>query len=179
MRKLLGALLVLTLLSSCSENYGTGERIGVITRFSRSGLIFKSWEGELHVTQTGMNSTMHDFDFSIDNNIEQERVQVINDLDSAAKNGWKVRIIYHEVAHKNMTSSRGDTDYFVDSVQVLDKNMNNLFNNKNLTGGVPTGGVIDTIYVVIVPRELIPSLSPIATPPQDKSFFKPLPKPNK
>lgn len=179
MRKLLGSLLVLVLLSSCSENYGTGERIGVITRFSRSGLIFKSWEGELHVTQTGMNSTMHDFDFSIDNNIEQERVQVINDLDSAAKNGWKVRIIYHEVKAKNITSSRGDTDYFVDSVQVLDKNMNNLFNNK-ATAGVPTGGVIDTIYVVIVPRELIPSIPAKATPPQgDRTFFKPLPKPNK
>lgn len=145
----------LLILSSCSEQYGSGERIGVITKFARSGLIFKSWEGELHVTQTGMNSTMNDFDFSIDNNVESDRENVINALDSAAKLGWKVRLHYHQVRLKNITGSRGDTDYFVDSVQVLDKNMATLFNNSGGNNPVPTGPparqgkIIDTIYVVI------------------------------
>jgi hypothetical protein len=149
MKKIITLVLMCIVLVSCSENYGTGERIGVITRFSRSGLIFKSWEGELHVTQTGMNSTMKDFDFSIDNNIEQERNTAINLLDSAAKMGWKVRVIYHEVFAINLTRSRGDTDYFIDSVQILDKNMSSIFNNDTTH---THGRVIDTIYVVIRPK---------------------------
>ena len=142
----------LILLASCSEHYGSGERIGLITKFSRSGLIYKSWEGELHVTQTGMNSTMHDFDFSVDNNAEAQQGAMIADLDSAAKNGWKMRIIYHEVKGENITGSRGDTDFFVDSVQVLDKSMSTLFNN-NPVDTFRRGRVIDTIYVVIVPHK--------------------------
>lgn len=153
MKVLLIALLFSMLLVSCSEHYGVGERIGVITKFSRSGLVYKSWEGELHVTQTGMNSTMHDFDFSVDNNQEQDQANTIALLDSAAKLGWKMRVIYHEVSGENMTGSRGDTNFFVDSVQVLDKNMSTLFNNNakdtlHVTGYL--GHVIDTIYVVIV-----------------------------
>lgn len=147
MKKLLFFLLLTFSLISCSEQYGSGERVGVITRFSRSGLWFKSWEGELHVTQTGMNSTMNDFDFSIDNNVEEQRTNCINLLDSAAKLGWKVRLHYHQVQLKNITASRGDTNYFVDSVQVLDRNMSSLFNNN--TDATKNGKVIDTIYVVI------------------------------
>jgi len=152
MRKLLFGLLLVVLFSSCSEHYGTGERIGTITKFSRSGLVFKSWEGELHVTQTGMNSTMHDFDFSIDNNIEGERQNAIATLDSAAKLGWKVRLMYHQVANKNITNSRGDTNYFLDSVQVLDKNMSTLFNNNASTTDTVRRGKADTVYVVIVDK---------------------------
>lgn len=142
----------IVLLASCSEHYGSGERIGLITKFSRSGLIYKSWEGELHVTQTGMNSTMNDFDFSVDNDVEAQQGPMIATLDSAAKNGWKMRIIYHQVMCKNMTDSRGDTNFFVDSVQVLDKKMSTLFNN-NEGDTVRRGRVIDTIYVVIVPHK--------------------------
>lgn len=145
-----GMLALIVSMTSCSEHYGNGERIGLITKFSRSGLIYKSWEGELHVTQTGMNSTMQDFDFSIDNNAESQLTNTIATLDSAAKNGWKVRCIYHQVQGENITSSRGDTNYFVDSVQVLDKNMNTLFNN---VPEASRGHVIDTIYVVIVPKK--------------------------
>lgn len=152
MNKIKYLLLLLLPFSACSEHYGNGERIGLITKFSRSGLIYKSWEGELHVTQTGMNSTMNDFDFSVDNNAEGQLGSMISILDSAAKNAWKVRLIYHQVTGENITSSRGDTNYFVDSVQVLDKNMTTLFNN-NGRDTIRSGHVIDTIYVVIVPKK--------------------------
>lgn len=152
MKQITFVIALVVLLASCSEHYGSGERIGVITKFSRSGLIYKSWEGELHVTQTGMNSTMHDFDFSVDNNAESNQQTTIALLDSAAKNGWKMRIIYHQAEGENITGSRGDTNFFVDSVQVLDKNMSSLFNNSG-TGTVDRGHVIDTIYVVIVPKK--------------------------
>ena len=95
---LLAGVVSTLLLTSCSENYSNGERIGVITQFSESGLVWKSWEGHLNVTQTGMNSSVP-FDFSIDNDKPDQ--QVINTLDSAAQHGWKVKLVYHETAGKN------------------------------------------------------------------------------
>ena len=75
MKKLILALLTLVsiCLTSCSEDYSNGERIGVITQFSKTGVFYKSHEGHLNVTQTGMNSSVP-FDFSIDNDREDENL---------------------------------------------------------------------------------------------------------
>lgn len=132
-----------------NENYSNGERIGTITQFSKNGQIFKTHEGHLNVTQTGMNSSTG-FDFSIDGSNEPENIIAI--LDSAANNGWKVKLIYHEVRNKNWFSYRGNTNFFVTDVKILDKNFDDPFGNK--TGGsVGNGRVIDTIYVVITPGD--------------------------
>lgn len=131
------------MLTSCSENYSNGERIGVITQFSETGLIFKSWEGHLNVTQTGMNSSVP-FDFSIDNDKPDQNV--INTLDSAAQHGWKVKLVYHEVAGFNWFKNRGLTDHFISDVEVLEKNFGTAFNGAQQK---VSGKVIDTIYVVI------------------------------
>lgn len=135
--------------TSCSENYSNGERIGVITQFSKTGAIWKSWEGHLNVTQTGMNSSVP-FDFSIDNDNQDE--SVINTLDSAAQHGWKVKLVYHETMGKNWWGNRGGTDHFVEKVEVLEKNFGNAFNGNNQKEKV-SGKVIDTIYVVIDNRK--------------------------
>ena len=149
-------LLVVIASLFCSENYSNGERIGVITQFSESGLIWKSWEGHLNVTQTGMNSSVP-FDFSIDNDKPDQ--EIINILDSAAQYGWKVKLVYHETFGKNWLSNRGETNYFISKVEVLEKNFGNAFNgNKQQKIG---GKVIDTIYVVITPDN-----------PDYKKFFK-------
>jgi hypothetical protein len=147
MKKLI-ALLILITLTSCSENYSNGERIGVITQFSNSGVIFKSHEGHLNVTQTGMNSSVP-FDFSIDNDREDENL--IKTIDSAAQYGWKVKLIYHQTFGKNWFNNRGDTDHFITKCEVLEKNFVNNFNGPKSTNSTNvTGRVIDTIYVVIM-----------------------------
>lgn len=144
---LLGMMTIMILaLTSCSENYSNGERIGVITQFSQSGMMCKSWEGHLNVTQTGMNSSVP-FDFSIDNDAEDQNV--IDALDSAAQHGWKVKLVYHETVGKNWFSNRGETNHFVTKVEVLEKNFGNAFNGNNNSEPKITGKVIDTIYVVI------------------------------
>lgn len=147
MKKSLLFVVIAVALASCSENYSNGERIGVITQFSNTGLMWKSWEGHLNVTQTGMNSSVP-FDFSIDNNNPKQ--EIINQLDSAAQHGWKVKLVYHETKGKNWFNNRGETDHFVTKVEVLDKNMATLFGNQKPV----TGHVIDTIYVVIDKSEL-------------------------
>jgi hypothetical protein len=137
-------------LTSCTENYSNGERVGMITKFSQKGLVYDSWEGTLNTTQTGMNSA-EPFEFSVDNAINDPKV--IATLDSAATEGWKVKIKYHQTFGKNWFNNRGETNYFVKEVHVLDRNpIGNLFgrNTDTITGG----RVIDTIYVVIDKSQL-------------------------
>lgn len=123
---ILGCLLIAAmLLSSCSsENYSNGERIGVITQFSRTGIFWKSWEGHLNATQTGMNSSVP-FDFSIDN--DNEPGQVVRTIDSAAQYGWKVKLKYHQTFNKNWFKNRGETSHFISTVEVLDKAIATMF----------------------------------------------------
>jgi hypothetical protein len=148
------ALVATISMTSCTENYSNGERIGMITKFSQKGLVFDSWEGSLNTTQTGMNSATP-FEFSVDNDVNDPKV--ISTLDSAATEGWKVKIKYHETFGKNWFSNRGETNYFVKDVVVLDRDpIGNMFGNEskskksNTDCDCKTGGkVIDTIYVVI------------------------------
>lgn len=141
-------------LFGCSENYSNGERIGVITQFSLTSQWFKSHEGHLNVTQTGMNSSVP-FDFSIDN--DNEPPGIVSILDSAAQHGWKVKLIYHETNGKNWFSNRGETNHFVTKVEILEKNFGNYFNGSNSSGDnrasvkdtIYVGGIRDTIYVIL------------------------------
>lgn len=151
MKKLFLLFSLAILFTSCTENYSNGERIGMLTKFSKKGLVWSSWEGTLNTTQTGMNSAAP-FEFSVDNDVNDEKV--IKTLDSAATEGWKVKIKYHETFGKNWFSNRGETNYFVNEVEVLDKNpLGNLLGNKN--NNQPVGGrVVDTIYVVIDKSQL-------------------------
>ena len=143
------------LMTSCTENYSNGERIGLVTQFSKTGLMFKTHEGHLNLTQTGMNSSSAvPFDFSVD--ADREDPKVVSTLDSAATYGWKVKIVYHETFGKNWFGTRGETNHFVKSVDVLDRNpVGSIFNGEKSNaksgscGCKTTGKVVDTIYVVI------------------------------
>jgi hypothetical protein len=148
--------LVTTLfITSCTENYSNGERIGLVTQFSKTGLMFKTHEGHLNLTQTGMNSSSAvPFDFSVD--ADSEDPKIVATLDSAATYGWKVKIVYHETFGKNWFSTRGETNHFVKSVDILDRNpIGSIFNGEksNAKPGkctCKTGGeTIDTIYVIL------------------------------
>ncbi len=141
------ALFSLTLVG-CSENYSNGERIGFVTKFSNRGLIWKSWEGELNLTQTGMNTSSL-FEFSIDNDRQDDNTtRLIKILDSAATQGWKVKIRYHETTGKNWFRNRGETDHFVETVEVLDRTPLSVFNSPK-QDGTHVAGKVDTIYLVI------------------------------
>jgi len=118
------------LLNSCSENYSNGERIGTLTKLSKAGLIFDTWEGSLNLTQTGMNTSGEPFDFSIDRDNYDESLKV--KCDSAATNGWKVKVIYKQVKGWNWFSNRGNSNHFIKDLIILDKNFTSKlqFNNK-------------------------------------------------
>ncbi len=138
-------LLILSLNSCTTENYSNGDRIGMVTKFSKCGYFWKSWEGHLNLTQTGMNTSGEPFEFSIDNDREDQNV--INIIDSAARNGWKVKLTYHETLMKNWFSNRGETNHFITKVEVLEKNpVSSAFGH---TTDSIVKGRVDTIYLVI------------------------------
>lgn len=135
-------------MTSCTENYSNGKRVGTVTQFSKTGNFFKSYEGHLNVTQTGMN-TANGFDFSLDNDNEPKGIAAI--LDSAQNYGWKVELTYHQVFGKNWFGNRGHTDYFITDVTVLDRNFNSIFTNlKDTTKTVNYNTVVtkDTIFTI-------------------------------
>jgi hypothetical protein len=155
----LGVIFLMMLFSSCSENYSNGERIGLVTQFSKRGMVWKTWEGHLNITQTGMNSA-DGFDFSLDG--DKENNEIASLLDSAASIGWKVKLIYHQTYGKNWFGNRGETSHFIDSVIVIDKNFSLHQNSSNGNNISNIGGKsIDTIYIVITPDN-----------PNYKKFFK-------
>ena len=145
------AVLTLTLLVGCKENYSNGEKVGNLIEFTRKGVIWDSWEGRLNLTQTGMNTSGDPFSFSFDND-RNDQDSLVKLLYQAQVEGWKVKIKYHEVwGLKNVFSNRGESDYFVDGVTILDRDFANV--SKRLSGS-RQGRVVDTVYVVVDKSEL-------------------------
>ncbi len=135
--------------TSCKERYSVGEKVGTLIEFAESGLFWLSWDGRLNMTQTGMNTAGAPFEFSFDNDrIDQD--SLINMLKTAQVEGWKIKIKYHRVKGWNWFCNRGRSDYFVDEVEVLDKDFANVFRTDNHL----QGRVVDTVYVVIDKSEL-------------------------
>lgn len=145
----LAIVLLCLLLVSCKENYSVGEKVGTLTEFAKSGLIWDSWDGRLNLTQTGMNTAGEPFEFSFDND-RNDQDSLISLLQKAQVEGWKIKIKYHRVQGWNWFENRRRFDYFVDDVEVLDKN----FANVMRSNGNTQGHVIDTIYVVIDKSEV-------------------------
>ena len=144
-------ILCMVLLQSCNENYSNGEKVGNLIEFTQKGVIYDSWEGRLNMTQTGMNTSGEPFSFSFDND-RDDQDSIINLMKQAQVEGWKLKIRYHEVwGFKNVFYNRGETNYFVDGVTVLDKD----FANPLRQLGQQQGRVVDTIFVVIDKQELL------------------------
>lgn len=144
-------ILCMVLLQSCKENYSNGEKVGNLIEFTQKGVIYDSWEGRLNMTQTGMNTSGEPFSFSFDNDRDNQD-SIINLMKQAQVEGWKLKIRYHEVwGFKNVFYNRGETNYFVDGVTVLDKD----FANPLRQLGQQQGRVVDTIFVVIDKQELL------------------------
>lgn len=119
MKKFICIVLVPFLIFACSMNSGKGQAVGFITYFTKEGVFWKSWELELNKSQTGMTSTANELALSIDN--ENEDQNLINQLDSAQKYGWKVQIDYQQNFGVNCCANRGSTSKFIKRMEILDK----------------------------------------------------------
>ena len=107
----------------------------------------------MNLTQTGMNTSGEPFSFSFDND-RDDQDSLINLMKQAQVEGWKLKLRYHEVwGFKNFFQNRGETDYFIDDVTVIDKDFANV-SRRFTQGKAEAGRVVDTVYVVIDKNEL-------------------------
>lgn len=91
--------------------YSSGERAGYVQKFSKKGYVCKTWEGEI-VLVSMPGTQAEKFNFTVRDAGIAKRV-----IDSLGK---RVRISYEE--HKGIPSACfGDSPYFVQDVQVLEK----------------------------------------------------------
>lgn len=97
-----------------NANFSEGVRSGVIMKISKTGVLFKTNEGQLNIggfDQTSDVGVSNVWEFSV---IDQE---VLEDLNNAMDNSQRVKLLYHE---KYVTLPwRGYTKYFVYEVQEL------------------------------------------------------------
>lgn len=94
-----------------SWTYSSGERAGYVQKFSHKGYICKTWEGEI-VLVSMPGTQAEKFLFTVKDDAIAKQVN-----DSLGK---RVKIVYEE--HKGIPSSCfGDTAYFVNGIQVLEK----------------------------------------------------------
>ena len=103
--------------------YSSGERVGVVNKLSRKGTVFKTYEGQMTLEGLASNGEgvgANVWNFSIDEtHARGENVAgLTKQLTEAMKSGRKVEISYKQ----NLTAVpwRGDTDYFVQSVKMLE-----------------------------------------------------------
>lgn len=121
MKKLLTIAIVALLFSSCTNDYSQGERVGVITKFSNKGLVWKSWEGDLKIAPNigngGMVGNYETFAFSIDNDGIIFCDTPTDTIKVYAEEGIPVVVTYQECWGLNWFGNRGETSHFIKSIE--------------------------------------------------------------
>lgn len=95
-------------------SYSDGERAGTVSKFSRRGFIFKTYEGVLNVGgfsgETGSLTPQY-FDFSVKDDAIAAQVT------QAVKTGQRVTLHYEEKIIKFPWS--GETKYYITAVEII------------------------------------------------------------
>jgi hypothetical protein len=89
------------------KDYSNGSRVGVVTKLSNKGFIWKSWEGEMNIsgsrnsTDSNGNSTIvaNIFAFNI------ESPEVVKKIQEAMQTGDRVELVYRQWGLKPITIS--------------------------------------------------------------------------
>ncbi len=123
MKKIILVLLVLTmlLLTGCGQ-YSSGERAGEITKFSKKGLIWKTWEGEMNLggmraTDSGAVSNLFQFSLDNSNKYNVDNNQMITEIQFCMSTGRRCRLHYEQEV---LTAPwRADTQYIITKVDIL------------------------------------------------------------
>ena len=107
--------------ASCTSNYSDGERVGIITKFSNRGLLFKSFEGELKIAPNigngGMVGQYESWQFSLDNDNAIGCATSTDSINQYMKEGIPVVAFYQQVSGYNWFNNRGETNYFIRSIR--------------------------------------------------------------
>lgn len=94
-------------------NYSEGSRAGVVTKFSKKGILLKTWEGELSMGGVEQGGVARVWQFSV------QDPAVVEKIESAMTNGDHVKLPYNQKLFG--VPWRGGTTYFVQDVVSADK----------------------------------------------------------
>lgn len=95
--------------------YDEGVRAGNVVRVSKKGIIFKTYEGQLNLQSFGALKGASTFAETFDFSVENDKTEVIRELEAVALSGERVNL--HYIKRYNIFPWRGDTKYFVISVE--------------------------------------------------------------
>lgn len=113
-------------------SYSDGERAGTVSKFSRRGFVFKTYEGVLNVGgfsgETGSLTPQY-FDFSV------KEDAVATQITDAVKSGQRVTLHYEEKIIR--LPWNGDTKYYITSVEVVGPGMRSSGNSSGYPGNQP------------------------------------------
>jgi len=112
----IAALLVLGLVFLLYADYSSGVRAGVPVKFSKKGVVFKTYEGELNVgglTNSPDGAIPTTWSFSV----RRSDDKVHQDMERAMTEHKRVKLHYSEKYVQLFW--RGDTKYFVREVELL------------------------------------------------------------
>ena len=114
-------ILVLALIGGSVAVFGTfssGSRVGYVIKFSKKGLVFKTYEGQLNVggfTPNNEGDLSNIWEFSTYRSDDAIR----SAIEEAMESGDKVRLHYKEKLFQ--FDWRGDTKYFIYQVDQIDE----------------------------------------------------------
>jgi hypothetical protein len=92
-----------------SYSYSSGDRAGILQKFSERGWVCKTWEGELLMSAVP-GSAPEKFLFSVRSDSVAEEINKLNGQ----------RVVLHYEQHRAVpTSCFGDTEYFVTAVRAM------------------------------------------------------------
>lgn len=97
--------------------YSTGYRVGTIIKMTKRGVVFKTYEGQLHTG--GISADVGDagatsmWDFTVRRGEEDIRKEIEKAVDS----GSRVKLYYNEKFYQ--WAFFGDTKYFVNKVETV------------------------------------------------------------
>ncbi|MEL6842933.1 MAG: 6-phosphogluconate dehydrogenase [Bacteroidota bacterium] len=97
--------------------FSDGIRSGQIVKFSKKGIAFKTYEGQLAIRgfDEGDNGAMSNiWEFSV----ERDKMEVRQEIERAMEKGYDVRLHYKEYFFQ--FDWRGDTKYFVYDVEKVE-----------------------------------------------------------
>lgn len=105
MKKLIVIALLALPLAGCYVT-SEGERVGTIIKFSRKGIVWKTWEGQMVLGGSGASANGENvWQFSVD------RPELVDAIKKAQRDAQVVTLRYEE----ELTSlpTRGDTNYYI------------------------------------------------------------------
>lgn len=105
------AIALLIFLSACS--YSDGDRVGQVTKLSRKGFIFKTYEGELATLAKGKAATMisNSFSFSVIDKKVADKIKEAMEIDATVSLHYEQQFF--------VFPWEGDTDYFITEVTII------------------------------------------------------------